>query len=51
VKVLLTTGHRLEGANELLLAEGVSGLLHKPYVFDQLADAVEGVLAPRSANV
>ena len=45
IKVLIATGHRLEESTDLLKAEGVYGLLHKPYVFGELADAVNRVLA------
>jgi CheY-like chemotaxis protein len=45
VRVLLSTGHALEGEARTLLREGVVGFVQKPYTMRQLAVKVREVLA------
>jgi CheY-like chemotaxis protein len=44
VKVLLSTGHAIEGAAQELLNTGMVGLVQKPYIAPQLAEAVAKAL-------
>jgi CheY-like chemotaxis protein len=44
IKALVATGHALEDAADRLLADGVAGFMRKPFVMEQLAEAVGRVL-------
>jgi CheY-like chemotaxis protein len=45
VRVLLSTGHAIEGAAQDLLESGIAGLVQKPYIAQQLAQAIAEALA------
>lgn len=47
VKVLLTTGYGLDETVEVMLEEGVCGLVGKPYRIHDLAQAVHAILEPQ----
>jgi DNA-binding NtrC family response regulator len=45
VKAVLSTGHGRNGAAEELLKEGMVGFVEKPYLIDQLSEAVAKAMA------
>lgn len=44
VRVLISTGHCLDDERQELIDEGVLGIIQKPYVSAQLAEAVQKAL-------
>jgi PAS domain S-box-containing protein len=50
VRVLLTTGHALEGAAQRLLDQGVEGFVQKPFRMSDLAGAVSRALDPEAVS-
>lgn len=49
VRVLLSSGYSADGDTQAILHEGVVGFVQKPYVMNELAQAVKRALQPREA--